>query len=175
MISIPVSDRSHARIRRFSLWLCTLGYAALALGFAWAALSGHRNAEAILKDAVTVQAPVQLDRIDEHRRKGRVSHEYQFQYRFNVDGVAHTGTFATSEDSAAPYLEEGALVRVAYSRAQPARFDRLERLQSQQRLGAVLGRLSVGILLLGVLAFVVYLLLTRKLFVPRAPAAVPAA
>jgi len=175
MISIPVSDRSHARIRRFSLWLCTLGYAALALGFAWTALSGHRNAAAILKDAVTVQAPVQLDRIDEHRRKGRVSHEYQFQYRFNVDGVAHTGTFATSEDSAAPYLEEGALVRVAYSRAQPTRFDRLERLQSQQRLGAVLGRLLVGVVLLGVLAFVVYLLLTRKLFVPRAPAAVPAA
>ncbi len=171
MISIPVSDTSHARIRRFSRWLCTIGYAVLALGFAWTALSGHRNAEAILKDAVTVQAPVQLDRIDEHRRKGRVSHEYQFQYQFSVDGVAHTGTFTTSEDNAAPYLEEGAQVHVAYSRAQPARFDRLERLQSQQRLGDVLGRLSVGVLLLGVLVFVVYLLLTRKLFVPRAPAA----
>jgi hypothetical protein len=64
---------------------------------------------------------------------------------------------------------------VAYARADPARFERMDRLQGQKDLGAVLGRLSVGVVLLGVLAFVVFLLLTRKLFVVRQPHAASAA
>ncbi|MGE8216223.1 MAG: hypothetical protein ACN6RD_08505 [Stenotrophomonas maltophilia] len=168
MISIPVSIGAHARLARASRWLCILGYVALAIGMAWTTLSGHRQAQAILKDAVTVQVPVQLERIEEQRgRKGRVSHAYHFTYRFQARGADHQGHFSTSEDNAAPYLEEGAHVAVAYARADPARFERLERLQGQQRLGAVLGRLTVGVLLLGVLVLVVYLLLTRKVFVVR--------
>lgn len=171
MISIAVSNTVHARLTRGARWLCCIGYVVLAIGFAWSALSGHRQAQAILKDAVTVQVPVQLEHVEESRRKGRVSHQYQFRYQFSVDGVEHTGSFATAEDNAAPYLQDGAQVEVAYARADPARFERLDRLQSQQGLGAVLGRLSVGVVLLGVLVFVVYVLLTRKLFVPRQPAA----
>ncbi|MCS4236047.1 DUF3592 domain-containing protein [Stenotrophomonas sp. BIGb0135] len=175
MISIPVSDTSHARLTRAARWLCILGYVGLAIGFAWTALSGHRQAQAILKDPVSVQVPVQLDHIEESRRKGRVSHTYQFRYQFVVDGVARHGEFSTSEDNATPYLEDGAQVEVAYARADPARFERMDRLQGQKDLGAVLGRLSVGVVLLGVLAFVVFLLLTRKLFVVRQPHAASAA
>lgn len=174
MISIPVSDTSHARLARASRWLCAIAYVVVAAVFALSALSGHRQAQAILADAVTVMAPVQLDRIEESRHKGRVSHEYQFAYTFSVDGVEHTGHFSTAEANAAPYLEDQAQVEVAYARADPARFERLERLQSQKDLGPVLGRLCVGLLLLVVLTFVVHLLLTRRLFVRRAPA-VPAA
>lgn len=169
MISIPVSNTAHARLTHGARWLCSIGYVVLAIGFAWSALSGHRQAQAILKDPVTVEVPVQLEHVEESRRKGRVSHQYRFGYQFSVDGTEHRGAFATSEDNAAPYLTDGAQVQVAYARADPARFDRLARLQNQQSLGAVLGRLSVGVALLGVLAFVVYLLLTRKLFVPRQP------
>jgi hypothetical protein len=175
MISIPVSDTAHARLSQAARWLCILGYVVLAVVFSWSALSGHRQAQAILKDAVSVQVPVQLDHIAESRRKGRVSHTYQFRYQFVVDGVARDGEFSTSEDNAAPYLRDGAQVEVAYARADPSRFERMDRLQGQKRLGAVLGRLSVGVVMLGVLAFVVFLLLTRKLFVVRQPASVSAA
>lgn len=176
MISIPVSDTSHARLIRVSRWLCIAAYAVLAGVFALSAFSGYRQAQAILKDAVTVQAPVHLDRIEEkHGRKGRVSHEYQFRYEFSADGQTHTGHFATSEDNAAPYLEEGRMISVAYARGEPSRFERLERLEGQKGLGAVLGRLMVALALLAVLAFVVHLLITRKLFVVRAPVAAPLA
>ncbi|MFN4161680.1 MAG: DUF3592 domain-containing protein [Stenotrophomonas sp.] len=175
MISIPVSATSHARLTQAARWLCILGYVVLAVVFSVSALSGHRQAEAILKDAVSVQVPVQLDHIEESRRKGRVSHTYQFRYQFVVDGVAREGEFSTSEDNAAPYLREGAQVEVAYARVDPSRFERMDRLQGQKSLGAVLGRLSVGVVLLGVLVFVVFLLLTRKLFVVRQPASVSAA
>ncbi len=76
MISIPVSDTSHARLTQAARWLCIIGYVVLAIVFSGSALSGHRQAEAILKDAVSVQVPVQLDHIEENRRKGRVSHTY---------------------------------------------------------------------------------------------------
>lgn len=170
MISIPVSDTSHARLSRASRWLCSIGYAVLAVFFAWSALSGHREAEAILKDAVTVQAPVQVDHIEEKRRKGRVSYQYHFRYDFEANGVTHTGHFATSEDNAAPYLEEEPQVTVAYSRTDPSRFERLDRLEGQKGLGPVLGRVVVALGMLAILAFVVHLLLTRKLFVRQAPA-----
>jgi hypothetical protein len=171
MISIPVSDTSHARLSRASRWVCCIGYAVLAVIFAWSALSGHRQAEAILKDAVTVQAPVQVDHIEEKRRKGRVSYQYHFRYDFEVNGVAHKGEFSTSEDNATPYLGEEPYVAVAYSRADPSQFDRLERLESQKGLGAVLGRVVVALGMLAILVFVVHLLLTRKLFVRQTPAA----
>lgn len=174
MISIPVSDTSHARLSRASRWLCSIGYAVLAIIFASSALSGHRQAEAILKDAVTVQAPVQVDHIEEKRRKGRVSYQYHFRYDFEVNGVTHKGEFATSEDNATPYLGDAPQVTVAYSRADPSRFERLDRLEGQKGLGAVLGRVVAALGMLAVLAFVLHLLLTRKLFV-RQTAAVPAA
>lgn len=170
MISIPVSDTSHARLSRVSRWLCSIGYAFLAVFFAWSALSGHRQAEAILKDAVTVQAPVQVDHIEEKRRKGRVSYQYHFRYDFSVDGVEYTGHFSTSEDNATPYLGEAPQVDVAYARSNPAQFDRLDRLEGQKGLGSVLGRVIVALGMLAILVFVVHLLVTRKLFVRQGPA-----
>jgi hypothetical protein len=170
MISIPVSDTSHHRLSRASRWVCSIGYACLAVFFAWSALSGHREAQAILKDAVTVQAPVQVDHIEEKRRKGRVSYQYHFRYDFAVDGVPYIGHFATSEDNAAPYLEDEPHVAVAYSRADPSRFERLDRLEGQKSLGSVMGRVLVALGMLAVLAFVVHLLVTRKLFVRQVPA-----
>jgi len=170
MISIPVSDTSHARLSRASRWLCSIGYAVLAVFFAWSALSGHREAEAILKDAVTVQAPVQVDHIEEKRRKGRVSYQYHFRYDFEANGVTHTGTFSTSEDNAAPYLGDEPQVTVAYARADPSHFERLDRLEGQKSLGSVLGRVIVALGMLAILAFIVHLLLTRKLFVRQTPA-----
>ncbi|WP_411850795.1 DUF3592 domain-containing protein [Stenotrophomonas sp. LGBM10] len=168
MIRIPVSDTAHARLVRASRWLCVAAYGVLVAVFATSALGGHLRAQAILKDAVTVEAPVTLDTIDEKRHKGRVSHTYQFRYVFDVDGVPHTGHFTTSEDNAAPYLGDAAQVTVAYARADPARFERLERLQAQQGLGAVLGRLVGALLMLAGLAFLVHLLVTRRLFVRQA-------
>lgn len=170
MISIPVSDTSHARLSRASRWLCSIGYAVLAVFFAWSALSGHREAEAILKDAVTVQAPVQVDHIEEKRRKGRVSYQYHFRYDFEANGVTHTGNFSTSEDNAAPYLGDEPRVTVAYARADPSHFERLDRLEGQKSLGSVLGRVIVALGMLAILAFIVHLLLTRKLFVRQTPA-----
>lgn len=172
MISIPVSDTAHSRLVRASRWLCAVAYVVIVAVFASSALGGHFRAQAILKDAVTVQAPVTLDSIDEKRRKGRVSHTYQFRYAFDVDGVPYTGHFATSEDNAAPYLGDAPQVTVAYARAEPARFERLDRLQAQQGLGSVLGRLVGALLMLAGLAFLVHLLVTRRLFVRHAtPAA----
>lgn len=174
MISIPVSAASHSRFVRVSRWLCVIGYLVAAVIFVTSAISGHNQAQAILKDAVTVQAPVKLDNIEETRRKGRTSLKYHFSYTFEANGVPYKGEFMTAEDSADQYLEEDAQVQVAYARNNPANFERAERLQGMRGLGAVLGRLCVALGMLAILAFVVHLLLTRKLIVPREPA-LPAA
>jgi hypothetical protein len=99
-----------------------------------------------------------------------VSYQYHFRYDFSVDGVEYTGHFSTSEDNATPYLGETPQVDVAYARSNPAQFDRLDRLEGQKGLGSVLGRVIVALGMLAILAFVVHLLVTRKLFVRQAPA-----
>ncbi len=174
MISIPVSAASHTRFVRVSRWLCVVGYLIAAAVFVTSAISGHNQAQAILKDAVMVQAPVKLDNIEESRRKGRTTLKYHFSYTFEANGVPYKGEFMTAEDSADKYLEEDAQVQIAYARSNPANFERADRLQGMQGLGAVLGRLCVALGMLAILAFVVHLLLTRKLIVPREPA-LPAA
>lgn len=174
MIRIPVSDTAHAQLTRASRWLCAIAFVGIAAVFSISALGGYRQAQAILKDAVTVQVPVQLDNIEEqHGRRGRVTHDYHFRYRFEANGVAHDGRFTTSEANAAAYLGEQAQVTIAYARNDPSRFERVQRLQNQKGLGAVLGRLLVALALMALLMFVVHLLLTRKLFVRRALPATP--
>lgn len=176
MISIPVSEKSHAVLRTLSKWLCLATFVVVAAFFGLSGFAGYRQANAILKDHSVVDAPVHLDDIEEKRgRKGRVSHIYHFGYAFEAGGNSYEGTFETSEDNATPYMEEGASVRVAYANAQPSRFERLETLERSKSLGAVLRRLAVALAMLGVLIFVAHLLITRRLFVAQALPAPPAA
>ena len=91
----------------------------------------------------------------------------------DANGVTHHGSFTTSEDNATPYLEDDATVEIAYSRSEPARFERLSLLENNKGLGSVLTRLCISLLLMAVLAFVAHLLITRKLFVAQQEAATP--
>ena len=174
MISIPVSPASHRRLCTVSKWLCLTAYVLVVLVFSLSGLGNYRKANAILKDHAVVSAPVELDSIEEKRgRKGRVSNQYHFTYAFDANGVTHHGSFTTSEDNATPYLEDDATVEIAYSRSEPARFERLSLLENNKGLGSVLTRLCISLLLMAVLAFVAHLLITRKLFVAQQEAATP--
>lgn len=176
MISIPISETSHAIVRTLSKWLCVAAFIVVAGSFGLSGIAGYRQASAILKDYSVVEAPVHLDSIEEHSgRKGRVSHSYHFRYTFEAGGKEYAGTFETSEDNARPYVHYGSSVRVAYANADPARFERLQKLEGNSRLGPILQRLLVALILLGVLSFVVHLLITRRLFVAQPLPAAPAA
>ncbi|MGB3392027.1 MAG: DUF3592 domain-containing protein [Stenotrophomonas sp.] len=168
MISIPVPPSSHRRLATVSKWLCLAAYVVVVLVFSLSGLDNYRKSSAILKDHAVVSAPVELDSVEENRgRKGRVSHQYHFNYAFEAGGVTHHGSFTTSEGNASPYLDEGATVQIAYSRSEPARFERLSLLENNKSLGSVLTRLCIGLILMALLAFVVHLLITCKLFVAR--------
>ncbi len=168
MISIPVSATSHQRLSIVSKWLCLAAYVVVVLVFSLSGLGNYRKANAILKDHAVVSAPVELDSIEENRgRKGRVSHEYHFSYAFEAGGTTHHGSFSTSESNASRYLDEGATVEIAYAKSEPARFERLSMLENNKSLSGVLTRLCISLLLMAVLAFIVHLLITRKLFVTK--------
>lgn len=168
MISIPVSPASHRRLATASKWLCLAAYVVVVLVFSLSGLGNYRKANAILKDHAVVSAPVELDSIEEkHGRKGRVSNQYHFNYAFEANGVTHHGSFTTSEGNADRYLEDGATVEIAYSRSEPARFERLGLLENNKSLGGVLTRLCISLILMALLAFVAHLLITRKLFVAK--------
>lgn len=168
MISIPVSPISHRRLSNASKWLCLVAYVVVVLVFSLSGLGNYRKANAILMDHAVVSAPVELDSIEEKRgRKGRVTNQYHFNYAFDANGVTHRGSFTTSEANADRYLEDGATVEIAYSRSEPTRFERLSLLENNKSLGGILTRLCISLLLMAVLAFIVHLIITRKLFVTQ--------
>ncbi len=58
-------------------------------------------------------------------------------------------------------------MKVAYANAEPSRFGRLEVLRGQADFGSSITRALTAIPLAALIAFVLHLMLTRRLFVPR--------
>ncbi|KAF1722333.1 DUF3592 domain-containing protein [Pseudoxanthomonas wuyuanensis] len=168
MINIPVSDATHASIGKISRFLCFAAFLIFAALLSYSAIGGYFRSNAILKDHSLVTAPVTLQDIEEKSgRKGRKSYTYHFSYAFEAGGQARRGEFSTSEGNSIPYMDEGATVEVAYSNADPSRFERLQRLQNQSGLGGMLVRLAVALPVSALLAFIAHLLIVGRLFVAR--------
>lgn len=165
---IKVKPQTHATISRWSKRLFMLVFVAGAVMLGSMGIQGYRNANAILADHSTVTVPVELVEVTQERgRKGRTKEVYHFGYAFEAGGRQFQGAFTTSESNADPYLEDGAAIEVAYANADPARFDRLERLQGQSGLGGLAMRLLIAVAGAALIAFVLHLLVVAKLIVPR--------
>lgn len=174
MISFSVKPETHAAISRWSKRFFVVVFLAGAGLLAYMGLDGYRQANGILRDHATVNVPVELVEITEERgRKGRTRLMYHFGYAFEADGGQHQGRFTTSQSNAEPYLQDGATIDVAYARADPSRFDRLSRLESQSGFGRLLVRLLVAVAGAALIATLMHLLLVAKLIVPRAADPVP--
>ncbi|BCD88296.1 hypothetical protein PSm6_47030 [Pseudomonas solani] len=168
MISFKTSPETHRTLSKVSMILLSLA-AVIGAGFLIVtAILNYFNANAILKDHSEVLAPVSLDSVtEEHHRRGRTSETYHFHYSFEVAGKPYDGTFETSASNAEPYLHEGASVKVGYANAEPSHFGRLDVLQSQADFGSSITRALTAVPLAALLAFILHLMLTRRLFVPR--------
>lgn len=168
MLSFKIEPLAHARLSHWSGRLFLLAFVVCAAWLAYTALSNYRLAGQIMSDHSVVSAPVTVASItEESGRKGRTSLMYHFSYTFEVKGHLYQGSFSAIESNAGPYLGENVSVEVAYSNADPARFDRLERLQDQAAMGGLLGRLAFAVLGSALLALILHLLVVAKLFVPR--------
>lgn len=167
MVSFKVSQESHRRLRGVSKKFFTVAFFAALAWLAYTAVVEYRAASAIMADATVTDATVELDGISEERgRRGRVKEMYHFVYSFEAGGRTHQGRFDAAASNAGKYLE-AETIKVAYSNADPGRFDRLDRLESQGSLGSWLKRMLVIIPIAALLAAVSHLLLTGKLIVPR--------
>lgn len=176
MISFKLAPQTHAKVSRASAVFFKLLFVAAVLFLGYKAIGGYLRASSILADHSVVSVPVQLVEVTEERgRKGRRRNMYHFGYSFEAGGERHEGRFTTSESNADPYLGEDVTIEVAYANAEPARFDRLERLQSQSGLGSLVVRLLVAVAGAALIMFLMHLLLTAKLFVPRVPEQAPEA
>lgn len=111
------------------------------------------------------------DITEERGRKGRTKLMYHFGYAFEADGQQYVGQFTTSESNAEPYAQDHATIDIAYAKADPSRFDRLSRLQSQSGFGGLLMRLLVAVAGAALVAFLMHMLVVAKLIVPRMPEA----
>ena len=177
MISFKVRPGNHRAISRWSKRFFTAVFVVAAVLLAWRAIDGYRHASSILADHGSVTVPVELVEVTEERgRKGRTRNMYHFGYSFEAEGQRHEGQFTTSESNADPYLGDGATIEVVYARADPSRFDRRSRLESQTGLGSLIVRLLVAFAITALVASLMHLMLVAKLIVPRQPEqeAVPA-
>lgn len=174
MISFKVKPENHVAISRWSRRFFMVVFVVGAAMLAYMGIDGYRHANSILRDHATVTVPVDLVDITEERgRKGRTKTVYHFGYAFEAGGERHEGHFSTSESNADPYLADDATIEVAYANADPSRFDRLSRLESQAGVGSLMVRLLVALAGAALIAFVLHMLVVAKLIVPRVPAPEP--
>lgn len=176
MLSFKLEPSTHEKFSRFSKALFFLVFLGGAGWLIFSAFSGYREATAILADHGVVTVPLALDEVTEERgRKGRTKLMFNFVYQFEAKGQQYQGGFSAAESNAGPYLADDVTVDVAYSNADPSRFDRLERLQDQAEVGSLLKRLVIAVLGAAFVALVLHLLATGVLFVRRPePESVPA-
>ncbi|CAG4968923.1 DUF3592 domain-containing protein [Novilysobacter luteus] len=176
MISFKMAPENHAKLSRLSKKFFMVVFVVGAALLAYKGVESYRYANSILADHTVVTVPVVLVDVSEERgRKGRTRNMYNFGYVFEADGREYEGSFTTSESNADPYLADLATIDVAYTNADPSRFDRLERLQGQAGFGSLMMRLLVAISGAALLAGLMHLLLVAKLIVPRPVEAAPAA
>lgn len=174
MLSFKISQETHRKVRLVSTIVCTTLTICFILLLLLSGIASHLRAKRILADHTVIEAPVHLDNVTEERgRRGRTKEMMHFTYRFEVKGQPYIGRFDVASGNADRY-PEGRLLKIAYSNSDPRSFDRLERLEGQIGLGGLIQRLSVGTLGGALLGFIVHLLATRKLFVPREEAAAAA-
>jgi hypothetical protein len=175
MISFKVKPENHAVISRWSKRFFMVVFVAGAALLSFMGIDDYRQANAILGDHGTVTVPVELVDITEERgRKGRTKTMYHFGYSFEAGGQRHEGHFSTSESNADPYLADDATIEVAYANADPSRFDRLSRLESQSGFGSLIVRMLVALAGAAFVAFVLHMLLVGKLIVAREAEPAPA-
>lgn len=170
MISFKIQPETHAK---FAAWSKKFFFLVFVLGagfLMYQGFAGYRAANAILGDHSVVTVPVELEDIVEERgRKGRTKLMFHFAYSFEAQGKSYDGRFVTSESNADPYLEEGATIEVAYANGEPARFDRLDKLQDQAGFGGLMTKMLIALAGAALVAFVMHMLLVAKLIVPRMP------
>lgn len=117
---VELSEHGHAAVTIVARHVFLLIFVMASVQTVQGALRDHRRARSILKDhgiaiAVPAKANTALDRlIPTARTDGDL-------YTFTVDATAYSASFATDDPT----------VQVAYAKAQPGRFDRLEVLESQ--------------------------------------------
>ncbi|MDH5825042.1 hypothetical protein QFW77_18915 [Luteimonas sp. RD2P54] len=176
MISFKLEPGNHAALSCWSKRFFQVAFVVAAGVLTFMGVEGYREARSILADHSVVNVPVELEAItEESGRRGRTKHMFEFGYAFEVDGRQYHGAFSTSESNAQKYLGDGVTIDVAYSNADPARFDRLDRLQGMGGAGSLLKRMAIALLGAAFLAFVMHMLLVAKLFVPRKPEPEPEA
>jgi hypothetical protein len=170
MLSFKLKPENHAGLSRWSKRLFFVVFVVAAGVLMFSGIDSYRHANSILRDHSVVTAPVEFVEVTEERgRKGRRKDMYHFGYSFEVDGQTHEGRFTTSESNAGPYLADGATLKVAYANADPANFDRLQRLQGLSGFGGLLVRMLIAVGGAALLAGLMHLLVVAKLFVPRKP------
>lgn len=168
MISFKVKPENHVAVSRWSKRFFMVVFVIGAGLLAFMGIDGYRHAHSILGDHATVTVPVELVDVTEERgRKGRTKTMFHFGYAFEAGGQQHTGQFTTSESNAGAHLAEDATIEVAYANADPSRFDRLSRLESQAGVGSLLVRLLASLAGAALIAFIMHIMLVGKLIVPR--------
>lgn len=161
---VTLSPSTHTTLRRATGVLLGLAFLVVLGLVGTRDARQYREAQAILVDAVRVDAAVALLEVVESRgRRGRRRDEFHFGYRFEAGGITHEGRFETSSAGAEPYLKSG-VVAVLYSAAVPSRFARVSEVERVASVGAVLKKLALELLVAGGLLFIAYWAITARLF-----------
>jgi hypothetical protein len=167
MFNIKVKENTHKGIKKVSKILAVIAFVVIFVVVGYQNVTGYIRANEILADHTVVDASLTFEGVSEERgRKGRVREVYHFSYQFDGKGQQYVSEFTTSESSSGYYLERD-VIPVAYNNSDPGKFDRLSELEEHGNIMSNLKRMGLGSVMLMFILAMIYMLITRKLIVPK--------
>lgn len=167
MISFHIKSSTHSKLTTASKFLLMAGFVIATIVTVVGGFQDYFDAKALLSDYRTVEAAVNFDGITEERKKkGRIVKTFHFNYQFELDGQSYSREFTTSESNSEDYLNKETMT-IAVDNKDHSHFDRLDVVQRHANIGEEAKNVAIAIALIAFFAWIMHMLITRKLFLPR--------
>lgn len=167
MFSIRIQEASHQKLKKVSKYLFLTVFAVVSILAIVKTFSDYFEAKALLKDYSVVEAALTFEGVTEKRkRKGRIATTYHFNYEFEFDGQVYSHQFETSESNSDKYMDKDTLT-IAVDNNDHQHFDVLADVERHADLGDGAAHIAWSVLIFAVGAFLIHMLLTRRLFTVR--------
>ena len=163
MLSFKLRKPTHDKFSKVTGWLCLCGWLGGALFAGYTAVTQYLEARSVLEDHVVIPAALELvDTSDSYHRRAGTRTTYHFRYTFEFEGEEHQGTLDVSESNIDSWSAKDT-IDIAYSTTNRV-YERLDLVQRRTGLLGMIGSFLLFSFVMSILAVILYVYLTAKLF-----------